>query len=175
MRITRLKITTTGSIRKLKRTTKERFWSFVDRRSPEECWPWIGGRYPTGHGVLRVLGRTVKAHRISYEIHNSEIPAGLFVLHRCNNGWCVNPQHLYVGTQVDNMRDREAAGHHGLHLHPERAARGERNGACKLTDAQIQQLRNIIACGTSQKAAAVMFGISRGYVSRVVNKLRRTA
>lgn len=77
---------------------------------PTGCWIWRGAKKPTGYGFLGVTkenGRksTVGAHVVSYQHHIGPVPDGMFVLHRCDNPPCVNPRHLWIGTQRDNMRD----------------------------------------------------------------------
>jgi len=84
----------------------ERFWSKVDRRGPDECWQWLASlRKSYGQfGSLRNRWKA-QAHRFAWEIVHGPIQQGLFVLHRCDNPPCVNPDHLYLGTQGDNMRE----------------------------------------------------------------------
>jgi hypothetical protein len=95
----------------------ERFWRYIDKG--DGCWEWIGrfgGSASQGerYGVLREPGRDPRreygAHRLSFEIHFGPIPADLFVLHRCDNRSCVRPDHLFLGTQLDNIRDMVAKG-----------------------------------------------------------------
>jgi hypothetical protein len=86
-----------------------RFWAKVQRG--EGCWEWQGANNGKGYGCFGKEGsRPYYAHRFSWELHAGPIPDGLFVLHRCDNRRCVNPEHLFLGTQGDNMRDMIAKG-----------------------------------------------------------------
>src|SRR5690606_32428514 len=71
-----------------------RFWGKVDVRGPSECWPWKASTWPSGYGQFRMDGRPTGAHRVAYAVTRGDIPAGLHVLHRCDNPPCVNPNHL---------------------------------------------------------------------------------
>jgi hypothetical protein len=86
---------------------QERFWRYVDKSS--ECWIWIGKkRTGTGYGQIGEGGRGGKnllAHRVSYEIHNGQIPDGFVVMHVCDTPGCVNPAHLILGTTAENVKD----------------------------------------------------------------------
>ncbi len=84
------------------------FWDRVDRTG--DCWLWKRGRTKKGYGELKIYGKTWYAHRLSWSITNGEITAGIKVLHRCDNPPCVNPDHLFLGTSLDNTRDMISKG-----------------------------------------------------------------
>ena len=134
---------------------QKRFWAKVNRGRPDDCWLWTAARGGNGYGLFRI-GRIVQpAHRFSWEIHNGPIPEGLFVLHRCDNPLCVNPAHLFLGTQADNMADRNAKG---------RTSRGEAHGEAKLTEAQVREIR---ASRESQRAIAKRLGVAQTTISDI--------
>lgn len=91
-----------GSTRK---TISEKFWSKVSKTN--ECWVWTGAINDNGYGYLAFKNprRNILAHRISWEIHHGSIRGGLRILHRCDNPPCVRPEHLFKGTDLDNVRD----------------------------------------------------------------------
>lgn len=94
-------------------TVAERFWAKVLKG--EGCWEWQGSKSKAGgYGYVHVGGqvnrRPMKAHRLSWELHNGPIPHGLWVLHQCDNPPCVNPSHLFLGTRTDNMQNAASKG-----------------------------------------------------------------
>ena len=115
-----------------------RFWSKVDKRGPFECWPWLASTLRHGHGDFSVNGKRVLAHRFSWSLVNGPIPVGekihdCCILHSCDNPPCVNPSHLRLGNQADNVRDRDTRNRF-------RKMIGEENGASKLTVAHASEI-----------------------------------
>lgn len=88
----------------------KRFWSYIDKKSDNDCWEWIGWKYPKGYGGFHINGKVTYAHRYCWQLHNGEIPDGLHVLHNCFNKSCVNPSHLRLGTNQDNHNDWDFIG-----------------------------------------------------------------
>lgn len=112
-----------------------RFWSAVDRSG--DCWLWMKSRGRGGYGRFSVHSGHSPAHRVAYELAKGEIPDGLLVCHSCDNPPCVNPAHLWLGTQVTNAIDMASKGRQVFQKRPELAPRGERNG----THTRPQSLR----------------------------------
>lgn len=91
----------------------DRIWARIDRRGPDECWPFIGNRTADGYGKLTYGRSSVAAHRFVFEQTNGPIGRGLFVCHRCDNPACCNPGHLFVGSPKANTQDSLIKGRHG--------------------------------------------------------------
>lgn len=108
----------------------ERFYSKIEKT--DTCWLWKAGQRGNGYGAIKVNGKTVLAHRFSYELHKGEIPNGLYVCHSCDVRSCVNPDHLWLGTQKDNMMDARVKGrlyrHVGIDIgiHPPRSQKNSK-------------------------------------------------
>lgn len=143
---------------------EKRFWKYVTKGAEDACWEWCGSRQPKGYGTFRVEGRTLKTHRVSYELHKGPIPEGLWVLHKCDNPPCVNPAHLWLGTNADNVADKTANG---------RAFRliGERHHKAKITDEIVRKIRaEWAAGGKTYPQIGAMFSINSEIVGRVVRR-----
>jgi len=130
-----------------------RFTSRFHRGSDDECWEWLRGKLQSGYGQFWDGSHMVKAHRYSWSLHNGEIPEGMDVLHRCGNRGCVNPNHLYIGNDCDNMRDMIEAG------------RGPNRS--KLYDEDVQVIRGLIDIGIKLGLIAEMFRVNKRTISRV--------
>lgn len=154
-----------------------RFWGRVQgTQNRDACWIWTGSVHrKTGYGQFTPQpGRTVSAHRYAWDCANGPIPQGLCVLHRCDNKVCVNPAHLFLGTNRDNTLDMLAKGRGAVgDRHPARArgdylARGEAHVNAKLTAQRVGEIRQLLAeGGMSQKRIADLFGVSQMTVSNI--------
>ena len=142
-------------------TDEDRFWASVYKS--DGCWLWTGHVNGSGYGLIRWRGRQSLAHRISFELHRGPVPLGLFVLHRCDEPPCVNPDHLYVGTKADNARDMMER---GRDFRPHMA--GETNGTARLTNAQAAQIRRLRPRGRAAHAMAAELGVHVATIRRVV-------
>jgi hypothetical protein len=86
------------------------FWSKVKILSDNECWPWLRRKDRKGYGQLFFTRDNEKAHRVAFQVTNGPIPSGFCVLHHCDNPICCNPDHLFLGTQLDNIKDMAEKG-----------------------------------------------------------------
>lgn len=119
------------------------------------CWQWRSHTDKDGYGILQSAHRNIRAHRLSYEIHKGAIPEGMIVCHHCDNQGCVNPDHLFVGTQKDNAQDALRKGRHYV---------GEKNGRSKLTEKNIKK---ILTSELNDQQLADKFGVTRSTISSV--------
>lgn len=167
----------------------KRFWSKVDTSAGMfACWIWLGSRDFRGYGKFWLKGTNVRAHRASWKIIHGEIPEGLLVCHQCDNPSCVNPAHLWLGTDKDNADDRERKGRtakggrtrpksvakgfrNGRYTHPETTARGEKHGLSKLTNDLVREIRQRFANGETNKTLlASEYGVRDAAIGRIISR-----
>ncbi len=129
--------------------TAERFWAKVLIGEPDECWPYLGWCDEDGYGDVGWHGRHIRAHRLVSILLHGPIPAGIIVLHICDNPPCCNPRHLRRGTHADNMRDKMEKGRF-------------RGPPRKLTELQAASIRP----EESSRAAAYRLGVHHKTIAR---------
>lgn len=128
------------------------FWLHVQK--DDGCWAWTASHDVDGYGQFK----SGRAHRFSYELHHGAIPEGLLVCHHCDNPGCVNPAHLFLGTNADNNHDRDQK---------QRQCRGEDQHTAKLTERDVRTARALCTLGARLSEIALRFGVSRRTVARV--------
>lgn len=137
---------------------------FIPRR-PEECWEWQGMRTATGYGIVArpgKHGRTITAHRYSYELHIGPIPEGMLVCHKCDNPPCCNPNHLFIGTIAENQQDMAEKG---------RSRYGENHWRHKLTTQDVKAIRELYAdAGWPMRQLANHFGVSESAIFKTIKR-----
>jgi hypothetical protein len=136
------------------RPARERFEERV--RVTPGCWIWLGYKNPKGYGRINNGNRDVMAHRFSYELYVGPIPAGKIICHKCDNPSCVNPDHLWVGTDQENADDKVAK---GRWVGGDR--KGEAHAMARLSNEAVYAIR---ADGRPLRSIAKQYGITRGYV-----------
>lgn len=146
---------------------RDRIAAKVEYEPNTGCWLWIGRLTDGGYGQIGVqvdgVARTLRAHRVSYEVHVGDIPTGMYVCHRCDTPSCVNPAHLFAGTPQDNATDMVEK---GRHARAGGSSPGEHHPSARLTEAQVADIRRR---EKSCRAYAKQYGISAGYVCQLQN------
>lgn len=143
---------------------QEQFYAKVSKTPTERgCLEWLGTCNPNGYGYF---GRHYYTHRVAWELANGPIPDGKSVLHHCDNRLCVNVDHLFLGTQADNMRDMDDKGRRSA---PPRL-KGEQNPKARLTAEQVLEIRSEKYAGWKQSDIARHFGITQVQAGRILNR-----
>lgn len=147
---------------------ENRFWNKVDKSGgPDACWMWTADKFSTGYGCFYLAGKKVKSQRFAWVSTQGSIPMidsyhGICVCHRCDNPGCCNPSHLFLGTNADNVADREKK---------HRNTPGEANTSAKLTNTQAIEIRSLYAVGnTTYNKLASQFGVGSKTIKGIVRR-----
>lgn len=150
------------------RSLKDRFWAKV--KKTKSCWVWTGYCAPNGYGKINLCDtrqKVVAAHRLSWEWANGkDIPNGLYILHSCDNPPCVNPKHLFLGTQQDNVKDRERKGRGNQPINLQ-------NGKAKHSNETVLAIRALAGRHT-YKELSNLFNVPMGTIHGYIHSTRRT-
>jgi hypothetical protein len=133
----------------------DRFWSKVRKESDDSCWLWTAGTV-RGYGQIRINGKTISTHRFSWQIHFGEIPNDLCVCHHCDNPSCVNPDHLFLGTNADNTRDAISKGRLPQLRH------------AKLSEEEVREIKRTHRIGISLVSLGKRYSIDPSAISKII-------
>lgn len=145
---------------------KDRFLSKVAiPDDPDACWEWLASKKRGGYGQFGLVnGKMVGTNRYAYELFRGPVPEDLQVLHTCDNPGCVNPRHLFLGTGLDNMQDRDRKGRHV-------PCPGEKHGQHKLTEAQVREIRSrYVPRVVTLKMLAAEYDVCESEISQLVRR-----
>ena len=134
---------------------------FLEKVDKKECWFWIAYCNEEGYGSFRFRDKVEKAHRVSWILFKGEIPEGKMVLHSCDKPCCVNPDHLFLGTDEDNKNDRQ---------NKLRQARGSNHGSAIFTEKDVLQIRSLREEGFKIREIAEYFGAKEGTVANICSR-----
>ena len=164
------------------RPAEER-WLEKFLRPADGCWEWIACVGNHGYGVFAINTKVqVTAHRYAWEKANGSIPPGMHVCHRCDNRKCVRPDHLFLGTNVDNILDSVKKGrrkgvarpkwgpNHPQRLNPDLVPRGSAHGMAKVTESDVRAIRDRFAHGESGNSLGRAFGVSGFTIMRIIKR-----
>lgn len=143
-------------------TPETRFWARV--KKTKTCWIWTGAKNSKGYGDIMINGKHEKSHRYSYLISKGEIPYNKHVLHHCDNPTCVNPEHLWIGTNHENVLDKISKGR-------DSNKSGKNNPNVKLNGEKVNKIRKLYKQGEHNMVQiGKIFNVNRNVISRVVNQ-----
>ncbi len=147
----------------LSERTIARFWSHVDRKGPDECWPWTAGFNKYGYPQFGAdpINRAMRGNRIAYFLHHGVDPFPQNVLHKCDFKPCCNGAHYFLGLNKDNSKDRDAKG---------RTAKGEQINSAKLTDEIVATIRHRMDAGERGRHLAKEYGVAPATISMILNR-----
>jgi hypothetical protein len=143
---------------------KERFETKFVKKDDDQCWKWLGVKSKDGYGAFNLhignkVYRKVRSHRLSYEFYKGEIPSGMLVCHKCDNRECINPEHLFLGTQKDNLLDMRRKG---------RSLHGHKNPKSKFSQEQLAIIRSeLLSAELSMQKLANKYGVNLCTIKRI--------
>lgn len=145
---------------RVKRVTAENFWRRLIKQPGDGCWLWGSpARVSRFYGAVSFEGKKDYAHRVAWRFANGPIPNGVCVLHRCDNPLCCRPDHLFLGSQADNMRDMATK---------RRSCLGERNRAAKLSEPAVKEIRRLRGISKTFRQIADSYGVSASVIFRII-------
>ena len=142
-----------------------RFWNKVDKT--DTCWNWTAAKSSQGYGRFRLNGKLESPHVLSYRLHNGDYDSSKDVCHSCDNPSCVNPDHLFLGSRSDNMKDCVRKGRFAINK-PTLGRTNELSPATKFSDKDVALIRELYSRGLRQVDIAEIVGCSQSQVSVIV-------
>jgi hypothetical protein len=142
-----------------------RFWNKVKITEEDKCWIWLGtmrSSHKEARGVFFINGHAEAAHRVAYMLTNGNIPKDKFICHTCDNRYCVNPKHLFVGDALSNNRDSYSKGRHPI-------LRGDNDPKAKLKGYEVLEMVDLYKTGRyTQAGLAQKYSVSRGAILAIL-------
>lgn len=142
-------------------TSEDRFFNSLEKIE-NGCWLWKGAIGKNGYGALNVNGKVILAHRYSFILHHEKIPKGLFVCHKCDIRNCVNPEHLFLGTNHDNVKDMIKKGR-------KNPVKGSASPSAKLNEEKVKQIKQFLKEGMRSPELAKLFNIGKRQIIYIKN------
>jgi hypothetical protein len=143
------------------KTIIKRFETKFIKKGADDCWEWEAGTFGGRYGQFKFNGNPTLAHRIAYEIHYGPFPAHFNVCHTCDNGLCVNPNHLFLGTSLDNNRDKIEKGRDNYGY-------GAARSDAKFTMPQVRRVREFSSTGTPTSELASLFKVDPETIRKII-------
>ena len=134
------------------------------------CWLWTKCADRSGYGFMSVGGKAERAYRVAWALVHGDIPGGKVICHRCDQPSCINPDHLFLGDQADNIRDMMAKGRHGARKGTDNWSRGVDRHCAKLNDEDVRTIRALHAEGAGTRALALRYSVDRTNIQLIVRR-----
>lgn len=155
------------------KTYIERFWEKVEIGEAGDCWEWTAYKTKKGYGRFQLSGSPERAHRVAWALTFGPVPDGLFVCHHCDNPGCVNPAHLFIGTNSDNQLDSVCKGRHKGWRGMRTSMEGTNNGQAKLIESDVLEIRRLaIETSLNNCEISKRFPVGEQQIGRIINRKR---